>query len=292
MKYLFRLIVVVACLSLLAFTAGGALARPADAPGTDAFVHFQTVETGSVGGYVDMFLILDLPAATSLGAATIQISYDPNTGLLGNCEPDPNNVFDTRMCNKTAAGTPFSKPVTLNVTSIAGVSGQLTIAKMPFQLLGQPGEGITLAISVQTLADSDGHTIPHYSTDGLIKIAPGSNPPTAQDFQKSAYSALPVTFSASDFSSHFSGNLEKIQLIAMPLHGKIRVDGVETWAGQKIFYADLGKITYISDVGYQGPDSFTWNGYNGATYAAQGAMVGLSVGPTLSDLYLPVIVSP
>ena len=114
---------------------------------------------------------MDVPAP-GLGAATIDVSYDPSIVSPTNCVKDPNGLFDLTLCN--VAYQPnvvrFS-----GLRATAGATGTLPLADITFEVVGAPGQCSDLDVVVVTFTDPDGSAITTSSADGQICVAVGGS---------------------------------------------------------------------------------------------------------------------
>jgi hypothetical protein len=136
--------------------------------------HYMTGEaivrvgSGSVppgGSIVIPVEALDV-SADGLGAATIEIRYDPTVLDATGCTADPSGVFDSALCNPDFA----SDTVRLTVVSTLGVSDDSLLAEITFQAVGSTGDCSTLDAVVLTFANPSGNPIPVIDQDGELCI--------------------------------------------------------------------------------------------------------------------------
>ena len=101
-----------------------------------------TIGSGEVplGGSITVPMTVTL-GSENLGAATIDIQYDPNVLTVTGCSADPDNAFDFAQCNPNFA----SDTVRFAALSGSGVSGDLLLAEITFQAVGEPEESSVLA---------------------------------------------------------------------------------------------------------------------------------------------------
>ncbi len=117
-------------------------------------------------------------------------------------------------------------------------------------------------------------------------------PPSLTSFQKSGFSGSPVQFSPGDFTSHFSDPeheaLIKIKVLSLPTHGILTLQGNSIKIGQEIPVTDLGNLVYTSTPGWLGSTGFTWNGFDGNSYALNGTTITLVIDKT--RLFIPLVI--
>lgn len=108
-----------------------------------------------------------------------------------------------------------------------------------------------------------------------------NNAPTVSNVPKSGLEDQVITFTAADFTAHFSdidGDLlDRIRVTSLPANGTLRLSGIAVTLNQEISAANLGNLTFTPDTNFNGATSFGWNGYDGQAYAATGANVNLSL---------------
>jgi Ca2+-binding RTX toxin-like protein len=108
-----------------------------------------------------------------------------------------------------------------------------------------------------------------------------NTPPTLSNVNKNGNEDSVISFTTTDFTSAFSDSngdsLSKIQITSLPTNGILQLNGTVVDLNQEIAAASLDSLSFIPKTNYNGTDSFTWNGYDGTTYANTGAAVNLSV---------------
>jgi hypothetical protein len=122
------------------------------------------------GGSLAVPLTANLGGET-LGAATIEIQYDPAVVDPAGCNADPGNLFDLALCN-TDAGPGL---VSFTAISAVGVTGDPLLAEITFQAIGDPGDNSPLTLTPTTFADPSGQPISVNVVNGQINI--GNTPP-------------------------------------------------------------------------------------------------------------------
>jgi hypothetical protein len=107
---------------------------------------------------------LDFPAP-GLGAATIDVHYDPTAVSVTACEVDPEGVFELSVCNEDFADD------TVRVTALhtQGVTGDFALAEISVQAVGEAGQQ-TLDVAVDTLAGPAGASFDAAVEDGALSI--------------------------------------------------------------------------------------------------------------------------
>jgi hypothetical protein len=113
--------------------------------------------------------VLDLPAQ-GLGAATIEIQYDPTvlSAVDGGCTEDPGHLFTTVLCNPTYA----NDKIRISANSVDGVSVDAVLAEITFEAIGAKDESSTLDITALTFADPGGVDLSVIDEDGEVVLKP------------------------------------------------------------------------------------------------------------------------
>jgi hypothetical protein len=106
--------------------------------------------------------------APGLGAATIDVSYDPSIVSPTSCSEDPNGLLDLALCN--LAYQPdvvrFS-----GVRTTDGATGTIPLADITFEVVGTAGQCSDLHVVVVTFADPEGTAMTATGADGQICAA-------------------------------------------------------------------------------------------------------------------------
>jgi len=105
-------------------------------------------------------------AEPGLGAATVDIGYDPDVVDPTDWSGGPN--FDMVQCSLDY--TP--NIVRCTAISATGAPGNSLVADITFQAVGQAGQCSVLDVAVVTFTDPDGNPIPVAAEDGRICITP------------------------------------------------------------------------------------------------------------------------
>jgi hypothetical protein len=197
----------------------------------------------------------------------------------------------------------------IQITSLpAATSGTLTFNSTPVQ----PG----LEIPTTSLSSLVFTPVPNFNgpisfgwngSDGLLYATTGAtvnlnigavnDPPTVQNISKSGDEDNPIPFAATDFTGAFSDpditdSLKKIQITLLPVGGTLQLNGTAVSLNQEILLADLGNLSFVPNLNFNGPSSFGWNGSDGSLYANQPATVDLTINPvndapTVSNISKP-----
>ncbi|MCI0521496.1 MAG: hypothetical protein L0Z70_14715, partial [Chloroflexi bacterium] len=104
-----------------------------------------------------------------LGAAALDLTYDPALLQPSACQFDPLDVFDSGAC---AWSQVLSNTLRVQITSTLGVSGAPLLANLGFQTLGDAGQATLLYLSAEKFAAPDGAPLPHTLRHGFVCIQP------------------------------------------------------------------------------------------------------------------------
>ncbi|OQY41711.1 MAG: hypothetical protein B6242_17010, partial [Anaerolineaceae bacterium 4572_78] len=105
---------------------------------------------------------------TNLGAADVDVVFDSSV-LNATCEPNRND-FDANLCNETDG------KIQLNIVSVSGITGEITLADITFEAIGQDGDSSTLDIIVNTFEDPSDNSLDVADNDGQITIGIENTP--------------------------------------------------------------------------------------------------------------------
>ena len=117
------------------------------------------------GGTATVSLLAQNVPGRGLGAATVDVVYDPALLSIVSCTPDPGSVLDLEVCN-----TLLADRVRLTALSTSGVAGDAKLASIVFTVnpAAPPGGSTPLNVEVITFADPGGGPIPHGTAPGRI----------------------------------------------------------------------------------------------------------------------------
>ena len=126
-----------------------------------------TIGSGDVepGDTITVPLTANLGSET-LGAATIQVQYDPAVLDAISCTADPSGVSDLALCNVNLA----ADRVGLTIIAAAGVSGDAVLAQITFQAVGPEGDSSALALTADPFSDPAGDAIDVITQNGQVTI--------------------------------------------------------------------------------------------------------------------------
>jgi len=124
-----------------------------------------------------------------------------------------------------------------------------------------------------------------YATDSRkvnIILSAVNDSPTLNDIYKSGVENSTINFYSTDFTDAFidpDGDvMRKITIMSLPFYGGIlKLSGAPVLLGQEIPTADLSNITFVPEVDWTGSTTFSWNGFDGASYAATNSTTNISI---------------
>ena len=136
-----------------------------------------TLEVGSEvtlpGTSIEIPIVATMPEI-SLGAATVEIRYDPSVFTVTECKMDESNLFDSSICNmeydKDGTDTDSAR---FSVLSTRGVSGTIQLATLTL-LVGQTEQVSQLVPVIVTLVDPSGSPFTLETTNGEVQITSNS----------------------------------------------------------------------------------------------------------------------
>lgn len=111
--------------------------------------------------------------APGLGAATIDMHYDPSVVDAAACQIDPNSSLDAGECilHYDHDGV-FPDTVRFYLSSTTGVAGDFLLANITFQAVGESITSSILGVEPIVFEDPEGTPIPVTGLDGTICVTP------------------------------------------------------------------------------------------------------------------------
>jgi hypothetical protein len=187
------------------------------------------------------------------------------------------NASNTRLDLSRNFKDPDNDPLTLSLLSNSNERLVLaTLLGTSLTLDFQDNQYGTASILIQ--AEANGQTV----TDGFTVMVKSIS---VSNISKTIRTQPPLTFSASDFQSHFSGDaLTQIRILSLPVNGLLKLDGQEGALNQDIAVDVLGKLAYHPNTDFLGTDSFKWNGTNGAGFAPAEALAEMTIAIIPGDM--------
>ena len=149
-----------------------------------------TIESGSVlpGGSDTVRLEVQNVDAPGIGAVTVDLRYDNTVVDATACVKDPGSPLDSALCK------PDYQPdkVRMSGLSPAGASGNIPLADITFQAIGQVGECSSLEVQVETFTDPSGTPIARTVHNGQFCIAAPSPSPSPTGTGTATVTATPT----------------------------------------------------------------------------------------------------
>ena len=105
-----------------------------------------SIESGQVSqnGDVTVKVTAAVGAGANLGAATIEVSYDPSVVQVKTCTPDPGGVLNAKQCNPAYA----ANKLRFNVASTSGLTGTVQLAELTFHAIATSGAAALTVLPV------------------------------------------------------------------------------------------------------------------------------------------------
>jgi len=97
---------------------------------------------------------------------SMEVIYDPALLEIVSCTKDPDNLFGIVQCNAFFE----ADTIRFNITGIEGVSGDIKVANIVFQVLDGASGKSPLDLNIRAFADENGDPIPAIIEDGSVSI--------------------------------------------------------------------------------------------------------------------------
>ncbi|GIV35046.1 MAG: hypothetical protein KatS3mg031_2581 [Chitinophagales bacterium] len=138
--------------------------------------------------------------------------------------------------------------------------------------------------AVITVTVEDGQPLNNsFSRQFTVTVLPVNDAPVVTDVYKPGQEDKAVGFHAADFISAFSDvdadTLQMIRIVSLPAHGVLLLGSDPVAPMDQLSTLDIQYLTYYPHPDYFGQDTFQWNGYDGALYAAANASVFIHLNP-------------
>ncbi|RNI31416.1 T9SS type A sorting domain-containing protein [Rufibacter latericius] len=234
--------------------------------------------TGSIEfpvGENEHYRTLSLNYANVSGTSTV-IAEQFETGF-GGTFPSGVSALGSRFWRLTQiGGSSLTYSITLDGTG-TNPDGEVKILKY------NAGNSTPISLHATTGAGSK------YTASGLdsfgdfVLVQVTNQAPRISEVSKSGEEDNAVMFAASDFTGSFSDseedNLQKVRIASLPLSsaGILNLGTIPVTVGQEIATADVSKLSFIPAKNFNGTASFTWNGFDGVTYASGAEKVILTI---------------
>src|SRR5690606_12368987 len=129
-----------------------------------------------------------------------------------------------------------------------------------------------------TVTDSGGLTLTQDFTITLTDVSP-EMPDIDLSLDEDSSLALDASVLNQSYLHNDSVPAAEVRIDTLPVHGALRLNGVDLLAGAVIPAEDLDGLVFVPQADYNGADSFTWNASDGTAYAAASGTVNLQINP-------------
>jgi gliding motility-associated-like protein len=130
---------------------------------------------------------------------------------------------------------------------------------------------------------NDGTIYANTPANVSIVVNPVNDIPVLASINRSVNEDNTLVFAASDFTAAFTdidGNtLVKILITSLPANGTLKLSGAVVAVNDEIVNSDLANLTFTPDTHWTGSTSFSWNGFDGSSFALSDANVNITVNP-------------
>jgi gliding motility-associated-like protein len=129
----------------------------------------------------------------------------------------------------------------------------------------------------------DGIVYANSSATVNITVLAINDRPYVSGFAKTVNEDVILAFEAVDFANAFNdpdGNaITQIMVTSLPDNGTLKLSGTVVNVNDVILTGDISNLIFVPDVNWNGNTGFSWNGFDGAAYAALDAQVTITVDP-------------
>ncbi|MGE5703058.1 MAG: tandem-95 repeat protein, partial [Clostridia bacterium] len=136
---------------------------------------------------------------------------------------------------------------------------------------------------------SDGTDYSANSASVTLTISAVNDPPTVKNSSKTGVEDAELPLTAADFSGNYEDveidGLTKVQIVSLPAHAALKLDGVIVSANQEILANDLDKLRIVPDQDWNGTTGLDWKGHDGNSYSTVAATMSITI-TSLPDLPL------
>ncbi|MCT7956042.1 DUF4347 domain-containing protein [Laspinema palackyanum] len=148
----------------------------------------------------------------------------------------------------------------------------------------------TVTLQRNQVTDTTGNAIAAELGSFLVNI--NNTPPTLETLNQTSPQNTPFFFKPEYFTNQFTDadgdTLQTISITSLPTTGTLLLDGKPIQNPQEIPLTDIQKLSFVPNEKFNGPVSFTWNGFDGTDYAKTDSTVNLNINantpPTLETL--------
>lgn len=128
----------------------------------------------------------------------------------------------------------------------------------------------------------------------VISVSPINDAPSVAAFTLTGTENSELAFTAVSFSNNFNDvdndSLQAIRISSLPANGSLTLNGSAVSLNQVIPVGQLDTLAFMPDEDWTGDTTFSWTGFDGTVYAAETAVVTLTIEPDVFILFIPVVV--
>ncbi len=246
-------------------TVGTALNLPVGATIQNIFGGNAILNLNSVGSTVSVFVDGVVPTVTLTSSA-----------------PSLVNAPFTVTATFSEAVTVFDATDIIVGNGTAGNFQTTDNINYTFDITPTADGNVTVDIAANVAADNAGNN--NSAATQLTRIANIVNDaPTLTNISRTGDEDTNIVLTANDFINAFSdvdaNSLSQIKITSLPDQGILKLSDAEVTVNQEILAADLNNLTFTPADNFTGITRFTWNGYDGQTYAVSDAEVNLNIVP-------------
>ncbi|SDD06159.1 Calx-beta domain-containing protein [Pedobacter soli] len=173
-----------------------------------------------------------------------------------------------------------SNSVTITGSTTA-INAFIAGSKVTYAPAANANGNVTLTVEINDQGNTGGPALTDTKTVTL-NIQAVNDIPVVANVAKNSTEDTNVAFTTTDFSNQFTdvdGTLAKIQVLSLPpaTQGLLKLNGVNVTVGQEIAVADLANLVFVPAPDFNGNVSFSYNGSDGAAYAASAANVNINI---------------
>lgn len=167
------------------------------AAGSDPIVRVGSATPAPGSTFMVPVEVLQVPPNNKLGVATLQILYEADFLSIVDCVKHPSSQADLVLCNMAETGL-----IQMTAADATGLSGNVSLANLTFQVTGSPPISTMLNVVVVQLANTEGQDMANTDEDGVIVVtASGPPTPTPTPFTPTPVSTSTATATATPTAS-------------------------------------------------------------------------------------------
>ena len=238
-------------------------------------------------------------AQTTFKVTVNAVNDPPTTNGIADVNVDedaPNTVINLMAAFADKEDADLEMVYTVTNNTNAGLFDDVTItvtdSSATLTLDYKANTSGTANLTVQA-KDTDNGTI---STTFTVTVGAANDLPLLSNISLLTNEDQTVNFTANTFTSHFddpdNDPLVKVRIDSLPSDGTLKLNDANVTSGTEIAVANLGNLSFVPAANWnQGDTAFEWNGSDGANYAADSALVTISVTsqndkPTVSNFQM------